>query len=185
MHYFRFGFDLDPAILAPLHSSNWEKFPFLFSCLSWYLLSRRIVLALLTQSFSVQSLLFLPSLSFSSLFIISSRHPCFEFCLSHNVHIFSHYFSLFVFYLNPAPSSLFFSSFEGNNYNFSCLCFLSFLIFIIYLSSFFFLLVLVLLFFYFSLIIFLLNFLCIIYIIYCILIFSIYHIYFSLSNLCF
>lgn len=80
IHYFYFGFDLDSAILAPLHSSNRKKFLSLFSCLSRYLLSRYIVLALLTQSFSVQSLLF--SFAFTSLslpiFIISSCPRCYE-----------------------------------------------------------------------------------------------------------
>jgi len=42
---------------------------------------------------------------------------CFELCLSHNVHILPHYSFLFAFYLNPVPSSLYFSFFEGNDYD--------------------------------------------------------------------
>lgn len=49
-----------------------KKFPLsLFSCLSWYLLSRRTVFALLTQSFSIQFLFFLPLLSYLSRYLLS------------------------------------------------------------------------------------------------------------------
>lgn len=75
----------------------------------------------------------LTSLSFS-IFIISSCPRCFELCLSRNVYI-PHYSSLFVLYLDPVLSSLFFSFFEGNDYDFSRLCFLSFLTFIILFVS--------------------------------------------------
>lgn len=68
-----------------------------------------------------------------SIFIISSCPHCFELCLSRSVWILPHYSSLFALYLNPVPSSLFFSCFEGNNHDFFRLHFLSFLVFIIYL----------------------------------------------------
>lgn len=85
---------LDPAsstLLAPfaytlflLRLRSWSCYPrsfaffeskeiplSLFSCPSWYLLSRHIVLAFLTQSFSVQSLLFLPLFLYLSRYLLS------------------------------------------------------------------------------------------------------------------
>lgn len=81
------------------------------------------------------TIVFLPLLPPSfSIFIISSCPHCFELCLSRSVCILPHYSSLLALYLNPVPSSLFFSCFEGNDYyDFFRLRFLSFLIFIIYL----------------------------------------------------
>lgn len=114
-----------------------KKFPLsLFSCLSWYLLSRRTVFALLTQSFSIQFLLFLPLLSYLSRYLLShhvlAALNSVSFSLS--LPILPRYSSLFALYLNPCSiSSLFFSCFQGNDYDFSRLCFLSSFIFIIYL----------------------------------------------------
>lgn len=85
---------LDPAsstLLAPfaytlflLRLRSWSCYPrsfaffeskeiplSLFSCPSWYLLSRHIVLAFLTQSFSVQFLLFLPLFLYLSRYLLS------------------------------------------------------------------------------------------------------------------
>lgn len=95
----------------------------------------------LPQSFFVQSSLLLPSPSFSifirhhtvltTLFLSHSHTHTYAKCTSFRVY---HPSSL-TLYLNPTLSSLFFSSFEGNDYSTSRLCFslLSFPIFIIYL----------------------------------------------------
>lgn len=95
----------------------------------------------LPQSFFVQSSLLLPSPSFSifirhhtvltTLFLSHPHTHTYAKCTSFRVY---HPSSL-TLYLNPTLSSLFFSSFEGNDYSTSRLCFslLSFLIFIIYL----------------------------------------------------
>lgn len=148
---------LDPAsstLLAPLAYAlfllrlrSWSCYPrsfaffelrevllSLFSCLSWYLLCRHIVLALLTQSFLILFLLLLPFLDIYYLIMSSLLWTlCLSLSLFHNVYILPHYSFLFTLYLNSVPSSLFFSFFERNDYDFSCLCFLSFLVFIIYL----------------------------------------------------
>lgn len=81
------------------------------------------------------TIVFLPLLPPSfSIFIISSCPHRFELCLSRSVCILPHYSSLLALYLNPVPSSSFFSCFEENDYyDFFRLRFLSFLIFIIYL----------------------------------------------------
>lgn len=79
-----------------------KEVPFsLFSCLSWYLLSRHIVLALLTQSFSVQSLLFLPLLLYLSRYLLS-RHVLVAsnfLSFSQKMYIFFRIIFLYLFFI--------------------------------------------------------------------------------------
>lgn len=104
----------------------------LFSCLSWYLLSRRTVFALFTVFLYTIFALFTLTFLSLSIFIISSCPRCFELCLFLSLPILPRYSSLFALYLNPCSiSSLFFSCFQGNDYDFSRLCFPSSFIFII------------------------------------------------------
>lgn len=139
MHYFCFGFDLDPAILAPLHSSNCERSSplSLFSCLSWYLLSCHIVLALLTKSFSVNFLLFLPLLRYLSRYLLS--HHVLVALNSVSLIMYISFriiflYLLFILILFHRPCSSL--PLKGDDYDFSRLCFLSLFIFIIIFLSF-------------------------------------------------
>jgi len=141
--FFDFGFDLDPAILGPLRPSNWEKF--LTSCfsVSRYLLSRYIVLALFTAVLFCTILAPFTFPIFLDIYSISHHTVLTTLFLSHpHTHTYAKCTSFRVYhpssltlYLNPTLSSLFFSSFEGNDYSTSRLCvsLLSFPIFIIYL----------------------------------------------------
>lgn len=120
MRYSCFGLDLDPDILpGPLHPLNERRLPIsLFSCLFWYLLSRRIAFALFgTQSFPLA--LFAPITLFSLLlnpsFLIFCYHAASSLHLwtssFANVLVLPHRSSFFTSIL--VSSSLFFSRFEG------------------------------------------------------------------------
>lgn len=163
-----------------------KKFPLsLFSCLSWYLLSRRTVFAFLTQSFSIQFLLFLPLLSYLSRYLLSHHvlaalnSVSFSLSLSFRVILLYLLFILILVPSRPCSSLAFKGTITTSLAFVSChplyllsichiLTFLSFVFLDPFLFS---------IFFYFFRSSFFLTF--IIYVIHYVLIFSIFYIHFS------
>lgn len=137
MRYSCFGLDLDPDILpGPLYPLNERRLPIsLFSCLFWYLLSRRIAFALFgTQSFPpLHSLPLLPYFPFSLThlswyFLITPHRPCtFELRLSRCTCPSASFFVLYPQSSSRRPCS----SLALKESQLLELCFLPFLIFII------------------------------------------------------
>lgn len=137
MRYSCFGLDLDPDILpGPLHPLNERRLPIsLFSCLFWYLLSRRIAFALFgTQSFPLA--LFAPLTLFSLLLIFPS-FLIFCYHAASSLHLWTSSFAMYLSFrilLRSLPQSSSrrpCSSLPLKEGQLLELCFLPFLIFII------------------------------------------------------